>query len=180
MRQSGPRRARLHAAARFHHDMNRQRSSMKKLTTCTLLGIAALIFTSAANAQVEPEDQIRFRKAAYSFAAWNSGKIKANLGGNFDAAQVRAAANAIAAVANSGMGALYGPGSEKSIGNQKTTVKPELFTSGAEVAKLAGNFSTAANELVKAAESGDVSAVKTAYDKLGQSCKACHDQFRTR
>jgi cytochrome c556 len=153
---------------------------MKKLTTRAVLGIAALAFAGNVYAQVTPEDQIKFRKAAYSFAAWNSGKIKANLDGTFNAAQVRAAANAIAAVANSGMGALYGPGTEKSIGEQKTSVKPELFTNTAEIVKLSGDFATAANALVKATEGNDIAAIKAAYGDVGKSCKACHEQFRAR
>ncbi len=43
------------------------------------------------------------------------------------------AANAIAAIANSGMGALYGPGTDKDVGNQKTRVKPEFFQQQDEV-----------------------------------------------
>jgi cytochrome c556 len=153
---------------------------MKKITTRIVLGIAALGLASSVYAQVKPEDQIKFRKSAYSFAAWNSGKIKANLDGTYDAAQVKAAANAIAAVANSGMGALFSPGTEKSIGDQKTAVKPELFTNTPQVVKLSGDFATAANALVKAADSGDVAAVKAAYGDVGKSCKACHDDFRVR
>ena len=153
---------------------------MKKITIAAIVGIATLSLTSNVFAQVKPEDQIKFRKAAYSFSSWNMGKIKANLEGTYNAEQVKAAANAIAAVANSGLGALYGPGTEKAIGEQKTTVKPELFQKTAEVAKLATDFAAASNELVKAAESGDVAAVKAAHGKVGATCKACHDDFRIR
>ena len=151
---------------------------MKKIIIATILGVTALSLTTSVSAQVKPEDQIKFRKAAYSFASWNMGKIKANLEGTYDAAQVKAAANAIAAVAGSGLGALFGPGTEKSIGAQKTNTKPELFQKGDEVAKLAGDFAAASDELVKAAESGDVAAVKAAHGKVGASCKACHDKFK--
>jgi cytochrome c556 len=153
---------------------------MKKVTITTILGIAALSLASSAVAQVKPEEQIKFRKAAYSFASWNMGKIKANLEGTYDAAQVKAAANAIAAVASSGLGALFSPGTEKSIGEQKTAVKPELFQKGDVVAKMAGDFAAASNELVKAADSGDVAAVKAAHGKVGATCKSCHDEFKLR
>ena len=151
---------------------------MKKITIATILGVTALSLATSVFAQVKPEDQIKFRKAAYSFSSWNMGKIKANLEGTYDAAQVKAAANAIAAVAGSGLGALFGPGTDKSIGEQKTFTKPELFQKGDEVGKLAGDFAAAANELVKAADSGDVAAVKAAHGRVGASCKACHDKFK--
>jgi cytochrome c556 len=169
-RGSGFRRA-------IHHNT---RSDMHK--TATFIASAAIALTLAANAsaQVKPEDQIKYRKAAYSFASWNMGKIKASLEGTYDAAQVKAAANAIAVVAGSGLGSLFGPGTEKSIGDQKTSVKPELFQNGAEVGKLAGNFATAAAALVKAAESGDAATVRPAFGEVGKTCKACHDQFKSR
>jgi cytochrome c556 len=153
---------------------------MKKITIAAILGIATLSLAGNAFAQVKPEDQIKYRKAAYSFASWNMGKIKANIEGTYDAAQVKAAANAIAAVAGSGLGALFGPGTEKAVGEQKTSVKPELFQRGAEVGKLAGDFAAASNELAKAADSGDAAAVKAAYGKVGATCKACHDEFKAR
>lgn len=153
---------------------------MKKITIATIAGIAALSLTSSVFAQVKPEDQIKFRKAAYSFTAWNMGKIKANLEGKYDADQVKAAANAISAVAHSGLGALFGPGTEKAVGGEKTNVKPELFQKTADVVKLSGDFAAASSELVKAADSGDAAAVKTAHGKVGATCKACHDDFKAR
>ena len=79
------------------------------------LGILSLTLATAASAQVKPEDQIKFPQAGYSFMSWNMGKIKANLEGEYNAQQVQAAATAIAGIAGSGMGALYGPGTEKVI-----------------------------------------------------------------
>lgn len=151
---------------------------MKKITIAAMIGCCSLFLSASVSAQVKPEDQIKYRKAAYSFASWNMGKIKANVEGTYDAAQVKAAANAIDAAANSGLGALFGPGTDKAIGEQKTAVKPELFQNGAEVGKLARDWAAASAELVKAAESGDVAAVKAAQGKVGGTCKACHDQFK--
>jgi hypothetical protein len=49
--------------------------------------------------------------------AWNMGRIKMNVeGGNFNKEEVIKAANAIQAIANSGMGALYPPGTDKGKG----------------------------------------------------------------
>ena len=153
---------------------------MKKL----MIGSLAALFLTAslnASAQVDPEDQIIFRKAGYSFMSWNMGKIKAmaiDESVAWDAAQVQAAANSIAATANSGMGALYGPGTEKSIGDTKTRAKPEMFTDREGVAKVGIAFNKAANELAAAAATGDKVAVAKAFAATGDSCKACHDKYR--
>ncbi|TAH41923.1 MAG: cytochrome c [Betaproteobacteria bacterium] len=151
---------------------------MKKTLAHALAGALALSLAAAASAQVKPEDQIRFRQAGYSFMSWNMGKIKSNLEGTYNKDQVAAAANAIAGIANSGMGALYGPGTDKAIGNVKTRVKPEFFKEGDNVGKIAREFNAAANDLAKVAAGGDAAAVKTAFGKLGEACKACHDKYR--
>ena len=146
------------------------------LFAALVLGIA-----TGASAQVKPEDQIKFRKAGYAFMSWNMGKIKAQVVDNpasFNKDQVAAAANLIAATASSGMGALYGPGTDKDAGNQKTRVKPEFFKEPDEVRKLAMAFVKEANELQKVAATGDAAAIKAQFGKTGESCKACHDKFR--
>ena len=142
------------------------------------LGIISLTLATAASAQVKPEDQIKFRQAGYSFMSWNMGKIKANLEGEYNAQQVQAAATAIAGIAGSGMGALYGPGTEKDIGNVKTRVKPEFFENMQDVGKIATEFNTNAAALATAAASGDKAAVQKAFADTGSSCKACHDKYR--
>lgn len=153
---------------------------MNKLIACTA-GLLLAGTASLAVAQVSPEDQIKFRKAGYNYMSWNMGKIKAQvIEGSvaYDQAQVAAAANTIAAIANSGMGALYGQGTEQSVGNQKTRVKPEFFTQKDEVAKVAIAFNQAANKLAKVAAEGDKGEIAKAFGEVGKSCKGCHDQFR--
>jgi cytochrome c556 len=151
---------------------------MNRILASTVLGIAALGVASTALADLKPEEQIQYRQAGYSFMSWNMGKIKSNLEGDYNAEQVAAAANAIAAIANSGMGALFGPGTEKDVGNVKTRVKPDLFENMDDVGKIAGNFVAAADNLAKVADGGDEVEVSNAFGKLGESCKACHDKYR--
>jgi cytochrome c556 len=148
----------------------------KKLTIATLLVVSA-------NAAVAGpiEEQIRFRQSAYSFAAWNISKIKNQVVDHpetFNKDAVAAAANAIAAVANSGLGALYGEGTDQGVGWKQTRLKPEFFQKKEEVTVAANTFNVAANELAKVAATGDVNAIKTQFGKVGESCKGCHDLAR--
>ena len=145
--------------------------------------LAALILASVAGSvlaqqTLKPEEMIKTRKAAYSFMAWNMGKIKANLDGSFNKDQVIASANAVAAVANSGLGALFGPGTDKEVGGEKTRVKPEFFQQQDKVREVAMNFNKEANELAKVAATGDKAAIQAQFGKTGATCKACHDNFR--
>ena len=149
---------------------------MKRILAALVL--STLAATALAQQAPKPEDQIKIRKAGFSFMAWIFGKIKANLDGNFNKDQVVSAANVVAATASSGMGALFGPGTEKDVGDQKTRVKPELFQQPDRVKELMGNLARESNELVKVAGTGDVAAIKAQFGKTGGACKACHDEFR--
>ncbi|MFP4495433.1 MAG: c-type cytochrome [Halochromatium sp.] len=143
-----------------------------------LAGLALGLLGNAVAADLKPEEQIQTRQAGYRFMSWNMGKIKANLEGDYSQPQVQAAAEAIAGIANSGMGALYGPGTDQDIGDVKTRVKPELFTNQKEVGEVAVAFIEAANTMAETAQLGDKAEVKAAFNELGQSCKGCHDKFR--
>lgn len=151
---------------------------MKRKIALTLVALAV---AGTAFAQAKPEDQIKFRQSGYAFMAWNMGKLKGMLVDNpasYNKEQAAAAANAIQAIANSGMGALYAPGTDKGTGWKETRVKPELFTDKDGVGKVAVNFNKEANELAKVAASGDAAALKAQFGKVGEACKSCHDKFR--
>lgn len=152
---------------------------MKKLVK-PLLAALILTATSAAFAQQapKPEQVIKWRQSVYQVLAWNNGRIKNNVEGTYNKDEVIRAANAIAALANSGLGALYPAGTETGKGWRETTVKPELFTETAKAGEAAKKFVTEANELAKVAATGDSAAVKVQFGKLGQTCKGCHDDFR--
>ena len=147
-----------------------------------LPALLALALAGSAIAQVKPENAIKYRQSGYTFMAWNMGKLKGMLVDNpesFSKEQALAAANVIQAVANSGMGALYVPGSDKGTGWEPTRVKAELFSDKEGVGKVAIAFNKEANELAKVAASGDAAALKVQFGKVGESCKACHEKFRS-
>ena len=148
----------------------------KNMVVATL----AIGLSTAALAQSigKAEDQIRWRQSAYHTMAWNMGRIKANIDGTYNKDQVIQAANAIQAIANSGMGVLFQPGTDKGKGWKETRVKPELFTDKEGVGKVAMAFNKEANELAKVAATGDAAALKVQFGKVGETCKGCHDKFR--
>jgi cytochrome c556 len=149
----------------------------RKLLLALALGVTTTVAVSG-----PIEDQIRYRQSAYSFISWNTGKIKSQIEHpeSFNKEQVVAAANAIAGVANSGLGALFGEGTDKGTGWRPTQLKSEFFQKPDEAKKLAVAFNTAANELARTAQSGDVTAIKEKFGRLGETCKGCHNAFRER
>ena len=153
---------------------------MNRASKFLTAGIAVIAAGAAiaASVQMKPEDAITFRQSGYKFMAWNMHRIKANLDGQFNKDEVMQAANVIQAIANSNLGKLFVPGSDKGKGWKATEVKPALFTDRAGVGKVAKAFNEAANEMAKVAATGDPAAVKAQFGKLGKSCKACHEKYR--
>lgn len=153
------------------------------MKTKLILALAIGAVTTAAQAG-PVEDQIRFRQSAYSFLGWNTAKIKSQAADHpetYNKDQVIAAANAVAAVANSGLiDQLYGPGTDQGTGWKPSRLKPEFFEKQAEVKEIDATFINEANELQKVAASGDVAAIKAQFGKVGAACKSCHDLIRIR
>lgn len=152
---------------------------MKKTTALTA-ALLATAFAMPAAAQLSVEDQIKARQAAYQFMSWNMGKIKAQAVDDeveFNADQMKAAANAIAAVANSGMGALFSPDSSLDKADD-TRLKPDFFQRPDKAREVGMNFGREANKLQEVAASGDKAALARQFAAVGESCKACHDDFR--
>jgi hypothetical protein len=146
--------------------MKHEGSQIKNTTAFFAAPLATALLASAlampAAAQMSIEDQIETRQSAYQFAAWNMGKIKAQTveeSAEFDAKQIVAAANAIAAVANSGMGTLYSRDSANDRADD-TRLKPNFFNELDKVQDIAMSFAKESGKLQEVAESGDKAATK--------------------
>ncbi|HET7317170.1 MAG TPA: cytochrome c [Sphingomicrobium sp.] len=60
----------------------------------------------------------------------------------------------------------------------KSRAKAEIWDKAEDFAIKAHDFQTAANQFNVAAQSGDLGEIRTTFDALGKSCKACHDLYR--
>lgn len=144
--------------------------------------VAALTIglSGAAMAQTigKAEDQIRWRQSVMQTQGWSMARIKANLEGSYNKDQVIQAANTIQAIANSGSGGLFQPGTDTGKGWRDTNVKPEMFKNAAKLKEVGSAYNKEANEMAKVAASGDAAAVKAQFGNLGKACKGCHDEFR--
>lgn len=147
------------------------------LIIASTLGVSVLALAQQAP---KPENLIKWRQSAFQVVAWNSGRIKASVEGQYNKDEVVKAANTIAAIANGGLGSLFAPGTEQGKGWHDTSTKPELFKDPKHAGELAANFSKEATELARVASSGDAAEVKDQFGKLARTCKACHDDFRAK
>lgn len=143
-------------------------------------GLASASLAVLAQQAPKPEGLIKTRQSAFQLLGYQSGRIKAALEGSYNKDEVAKAAATIAAIANSGLGALFPPGTEQGKGWHETAVKPELFKDGKHAGDLAADFGREATELARVATVGDIALVREQFGKLGRTCKACHDDFRNK
>jgi cytochrome c556 len=148
---------------------------MKK-TLLAAAAVAGLMTALPAAAQfAKPEDAIKYRKAAFSVMASHFGRIGAMVNG-------RAPFDAKAAAENAEIAALmarlpytaFVEGTDKG----ETKAKPEVWTEGDKFKAGAARMQEEMAKLNAAAKTGNLETIKAAFGPVGQSCKACHDNFR--
>ncbi len=68
-----------------------------------------------------------------------------------------------------------GTGPESDI---ETLAKPEIWQHPEDFKAAQAALSQAARNLTRAAQGGDVAAIRVQWREMGKTCKGCHDKFR--
>src|SRR3954470_9354660 len=143
----------------------------KILAAAVAAGVLATSASVLAQQAPKPESLIKWRQSAFQVVAWNSGRIKASVEGQYNKDEVQRAANTIAAIANSGLPGLFAAGTEQGKGWHDTSAKPEAFKDPKHFGDLTAAFAKEAGELATVAGGGDVAAIKAQFGKLQRTCK---------
>jgi len=152
---------------------------MKKLAP-VLVALAAATAAHGAFAQTKPEDAaIKYRQAAFTVIAKHFGSLGAMANGKapYDAKTAAADADVLAAVSHLPFTA-FGPGTDK--GSLKTEAKPEVWKDRAKFDQADKDMEAQMAKLLPAARSGSLDELKAAFAPAGKTCKACHDDFKTK
>ena len=148
---------------------------MKKLI---LVAAAVAGFASAMPAAAQfakPEDAIKYRKAAFTVMANHFGRIGAMVQGKAPFDAKAAADNAEIATMMSRLPyTAFVAGTDKG----DTKAKPEIWTEDAKFRAAATKMQEEMAKLNAAAKTGNLDQIKAAFGPVGQSCKACHDEYR--
>lgn len=142
----------------------------------TILAVIALATALPAVAQMKPEDQIKYRRAAYNLMALNFGSLAAMADGKKPFNRDDAARNAdfVAMLATVPKG-FFEAGTDKD-----TKAKPEIWTNrpdfDAKMEKMLGE----AGKLPAVVRAGDMAAFRQQVGDTGAACKACHDDYRAK
>jgi cytochrome c556 len=148
---------------------------MKLFAPLAMAMIVTTLSTPALAQFQKPEDAVKYRKAALTVMANHFGRIGAMASGKapFDA-KVAADNAAIVETMSKLPWAGFVAGSDKG----DTRALPEIWTEQAKFKDAADKMQAEIVKLNAAAKTGNLDSVKTAFGAAGQSCKACHDNFR--
>jgi cytochrome c556 len=148
---------------------------MKTAFSAALLLATAALSTPAMAQFQKPEDAIKYRKAAFTVMAAHFGRIGAMASGKVPFDAKVAADNAVMVETMSKLPwSAFGPGTDKGETRALPDVwkEPDAFKSGAD--KMQAEI----GKLVAATKTGNLESVKTAFGAAGQTCKACHEDYR--
>ena len=148
---------------------------MKRLLVALVATLGALASLPAAAQFQKPEDAIKYRKAAFTVMGAHFGRIGAMASGKapFDAAAAAANADIVAT-----MSMLPYAGFIEGTASGETRAKPEIWTERVKFDAAANKMQDEVSKLNVAAKSGNLDQIKVAFGAAGQSCKACHDNYR--
>lgn len=148
---------------------------MKKLILAAAAVIGVTSALPAAAQFAKPEDAIKYRKAAFTVMAGHFGRIGAMVQGKAPFDAKAAAENAEIAFLMSRLPYTAFPaGTDKG----ETKAKPEIWTEADKFRSAATKMQDEMAKLNAAAKTGNLDTIKAAFGPVGQSCKACHDEYR--
>lgn len=149
---------------------------MKRLLLASLAALGALTSLPAAAQFQKPEDAIKYRQGAFTVMANHFGRIGAMAQGKapFDAKAAAESADIVATLAKLPFAA-FGEGTDKGLPQR---AKPEVWKEAAKFKGAADKMIDATAKLDAAAKTGNLDTIKAAFGAAGQTCKACHDDFR--
>lgn len=123
-----------------------------------------------------PEDAVRYRKAAFTLIGEHMGRIHDELKASRpDAQRLRTSAEFIAFVSVAPWEA-FGADTATFKGSK---ARAEIWKDRARFDKLAENMRGEARKLSTTA-GGDIAAIREQFGNLGKTCKACHDDYKSK
>lgn len=150
---------------------------MKSLIALLALSALPLIPLSAHAQFAKIEDAVKYRKAVFQVMGNHMSRVGAVVKGErpYDKASVEADVAIIEMMSKLPWQA-FPAGSDTG----ETTAHPAIWKEPEKYQAAAEKMQAEVAKLSAAARSGDLASIRTAFGNTGQSCKACHDNFRSK
>ena len=152
--------------------------SFKKTGLIALVLSGMIVSVSAFAHFNDKEPRQSYRQSWFAMVGANFGPIYAMMEGDmpWDDAQMTMYADQLVQLAAMDVSRGFAPGTDKGT----TRAKPEIWENQADFQQKMNDFRDAALALQTAAAAGDRDAVKTQIGATGMSCKACHDEYKSK
>lgn len=147
--------------------------------TVIAAALGALFLTGPVYADGHLNGAVTARKSHMQLYQHNLGILGAMVRGNaeYDGAAAAAAASNLAALAQLSQGSYWPPGSDNTALPGQTRALPAIWENIPDVIAITGRLAAAASALAETAEDG-LPAVQAGLGAIGQTCGACHDDYR--
>lgn len=135
---------------------------------------AVLLVSPTSHAQfAKPEDAVKYRQSVFTVMARSFGGLNLVVKGErpYNAAEVQRNAEIVAMMASL-------PWTAFGAGTESPKALPAIWKEGDKFKKAQDSLQDATAKLVAASKTGKVEDLRGAFGAVGQSCKACHDDFR--
>jgi cytochrome c556 len=169
----------IHEDLRLRKIIKQKGGTMKKLAKLFIATIVGLLFFGLAYAQfAKPEAAIEYRQSVMTIMGHHMGQMGAMVMGKkpYEKQAFVRDATIVKMLATMPWQAFMTPGSDKG----KTALKPSAFREKNKFMAKAKALEIETGKLLKAANSGDINAIKAQFGNVGKSCKSCHDDFRSK
>lgn len=153
-------------------------STTRKLFASAVLavGVVAASNVIADDEQKSPEEMaIEYRQDAFHMIKYHFGPMAAMVKGDkeFNAEAFAKNAEAVAALSKFPINGFI-EGSDMG----ETEAKSEIWSNMDDFKKKMETFQVEAASLAEVAKGGDMAAIKPQFGKVGESCKACHKEYK--
>ena len=137
----------------------------------------AMVAGGAAQAQMKPEDAIKYRRSALFINGQSFGALAAMAQGKIPHDPAAAARHAeIVDFMIKLPWSAFSPGTETG----DTKAKPEIWLEPEDFKAKSEKVQQEVAKLLQVAKGGDFNALKEQVGETGKACKACHDKFRNK
>jgi cytochrome c556 len=152
------------------------RAIRRQASTRTVFAASLLMLLPLASVATADEAKIKYRQSVMQAVGGHTSALAAIVKGEVPfSEEARPHALALDALAQ-GAGKIFTPESAKG----ETEALPAIWEKPDAFRKVLADFQAATAALAKAAEGGDLKAIGAALGPVGQACKACHDDFRSK
>lgn len=155
---------------------------MKNVVRKTLISVtmaAGILATWQASAHFDDKEPLQsYRQSYFAMLAMNFGPIGAMVKGEmpWNEAALQGYASDMAAITTLDLMRGFAPGSDKGT----TRAKPEIWNNTADFESKLEDLQTSVAALQKASQGGDKKLIAKSVGAVGQSCKSCHDDYKSK